>query len=242
MSVSIDSIGSGSREIFVVPGIVDAPGDWKELAKEMGASLCLLQKPKPEKGKQDEEAWRSQWRESLQALLRNADVIMAHSAGGLDVLHIAHALRAKLLILLAPPTQKSFSILKTTQAENHWQEPEKRMTHELLAPLCDGMDPETYRAMLDRHAASYGTHIAPILKRERPNESTVTIEKARELLRSTGFPVVVIDGKKDPWSHPVRRDSMTKGFGHVTVHEVDTGHFPHVERPSDLNEILAEKY
>jgi predicted alpha/beta hydrolase family esterase len=237
-SIGIETVGSGSREIYVVPGVVDAPGDWDVLARESEATLRVIRKPLPNKGKQDSAAWRKEWHNALSQLLPDAETIIAHSAGGLDVLHVAGDFRMKLLVLLSPPTAESFSALAMAQAENAWNDPNERLAHELLAPLCPNMDPEIYAALVRRHARHYGSLLSSTLKRERPNDLTITVEQGRELLTASPSPVIIVDGMHDPWSQRQRRDQMTEEFNHVVVREIESGHFPHVGSPKRIADFL----
>lgn len=241
----ISIVGNGSRDIAVVAGIVNAPGDWAALAHHTNATLHIAENPFRLLGKKDKypEDWQHQWREMLVRWIVGYRTAIAHSAGGAHLLAIEQWADLDKAILINPPTRETFSVLNGTQTSPDLtidSDPTLRAIDSLLYALRGDMRDEMYKMMRCEHYQHYGANLRNIIKHESPVKTGVTTELKTALVQATRAQLYMMIGMEDPWEDPLRRRQILGEKPKVHITEMPGGHFLHREHPEMVAQIIND--
>ncbi len=232
----VESFGEGDMRTLCIGGMSYAPSDFEPLAHSLGGTVLVADNPY--------QAGRIPWSPAFVADLRRryiklihearCSMLIAHSCGSFDALHIQESMPSvDRMVLLTPPNGARQWMPESSRIDNFG------FLDRCLADLCADMPEDLYRTMLEHHRAQYAPNdraMKTLYKHEMPARRQESPEGIIELLRASRKDILLVFGKRDPWKIV---DPGTVDYGRAaTVQQIDTGHFPHISKPLELMAMI----
>ena len=222
--------GQGCPHAVCFGGLSYAPSDYDLLAQELDGEVFVVNNPIHTGTVTRTKEW-SNWLRNRYAEICNelkCPVLIAHSLGAVDAAAMESSLEhIRGAVLLTPPNPQRNRLPQKQRVADFG------LLDLCLAELCEEINENTYRLMLEEHKKEYAFsehNFKDIYKREipknQPEESAI-----EHMAGNTKNQLLVILGSRDPWRRQLQPTEK------MEVLELDAGHYLHISQPK----LVAEK-
>lgn len=229
-------------------GLNYGPGDCDELEKTLGEKLHIPNIPlyegilpdgkkklTPQELRDYERLLARKTAEEL--LAHDCRHIIAHSRGTLYGMLAAismpeHQHLVESIVMI--PAAEDPKLLKLAEGDGV-----RDFEDALLKPFCDGMDHQMYEDLKRRQTPTLKKAfkaVDPKIHAPTPEQSNAVVQQLDPWIR-----ILIIDCIKDPFRNPERLATIIGSRKNVTISKpFDCGHFPHVQMPKELAEVIGD--
>ena len=244
--------GESGPRTLIVSGMNDAREDWRKFTGHLPGQYSVPGNPYY-RGKRP---WihnvvphDQQLSADLAELMRHTgcERIIGHSRGCFLALMAMKNLRetggnVPRAVMMNPPLQMPPGGTAFSSRLEHRDDPLQHNIDVVLNHACQGMDDETYREMVARHASEYGSRLTPVLRHamDASRGMSEMINDVGDRIEHTNVPTLILAGEKDLFHSNRELRFLASGRRHITSQVLaGRSHYPHIENPEQTAEAIA---